>query len=88
MFCPQCGELAPPGPLDVRECAPRPNTRSRVSLTMLVRLMKRLPDLWRRIQNPSHATVNLSPPAREHSARAFVSLQVKSHRRDRGNSDA
>lgn len=27
MFCPHCGEPAPPGPLDVRNCAPR----SRVS---------------------------------------------------------
>lgn len=23
MFCPHCGELAPPGPLDVRESAPQ-----------------------------------------------------------------
>lgn len=26
MLCPECGEAAPPGPLDVRKCAPGSQT--------------------------------------------------------------
>ncbi len=27
MLCPECGEPAPPGALDTRNCAPRPSAR-------------------------------------------------------------
>ena len=35
MICPYCSELGPPGPLDVRSCAPRLGTRSNPRLGLL-----------------------------------------------------
>lgn len=40
MICPHCGELTPPGPLDVRNCAPQSSARNDNSLTMLSRLVR------------------------------------------------
>lgn len=50
MICPHCGELASPGPLDVRQCAPRPSARNSTSSTMLARLKQWLSR--RRTPNP------------------------------------
>ena len=47
MFCEHCGELAPPGPLDVRGCAPRPKSGSNFVKLMSAGLMSRLIDLSR-----------------------------------------
>lgn len=47
MFCEHCGELAPPGPLDVRGCAPRPKSGSNFVKLISAGLRSRLIDLSR-----------------------------------------
>ena len=51
MICPHCGELAPPGPLDVRNCAPRLSARSDTSWTMLSRVLRWLLARRQRMRN-------------------------------------
>ena len=47
MLCEHCGELTPPGPLDVRGCAPRPKSGSNFVKLMSAGLISRLIDLSR-----------------------------------------
>ena len=82
MICPHCGELAPPGPLDVRNCAPRLSARSDTSLTMLSRVLRWLLARRQRMRNLLPASAQRAAVAREHSTRAFVNLR----RRARPNS--
>lgn len=40
MLCPECGDLAPPGPLDVRKCAPQFQSRKRLSPSISSRILR------------------------------------------------
>lgn len=59
MICPECGELTPPGPLDVRGCAPRACAREEMSPSILSALLLEL----RRVRN-GFGGVAQSPRAR------------------------
>lgn len=83
MICPHCGELAPPGPLDVRNCAPRLSARNDTSLPILSRLLRWLPARPQGMRNLLPAIARRLAVAREHSARAFVNLRRRARPKSR-----
>lgn len=62
MICPHCGELTPPGPLDVRNCAPRSSARNNTSLGAISRLLRSLLAWRQRMRNLLPTTAKSSLP--------------------------
>jgi hypothetical protein len=69
MFCPECGEPAPPGPLDVRRCAPRLYAKNDASLSILSRFLAWLHglrnDFGESAKSSRACTGTFQPPNRE-----------------------